>query len=291
MRAFVLLAPKPLSGKTTIAVALAQALRSGGRTVTLARLGDDGHANADRQLFTRLAGSQDAASADIAIMEAAAGEAGSIPAAAGDARAVVIVDAALPADEIANYCAPVSSALAGVVLNRVPQRRAATVKADFEAKGLRLLGMVPEDRLLASPTLSEVADALKAERMFFDSNGDRPLDRTLIASISADPGQGYFTRTQADTVIVRSDKPDLQLGALNAGVGAMIITGELPLLGYVLNRAEEDGIPLLRTKLETVEAVNAIEDLFGSGPFAAGADKVRRAAELAGEIELAAFLS
>jgi phosphate-selective porin len=70
----------------------------------------------------------------------------------------------------------------------------------------------------------------------------------------------------------------------------MIITGELPLLGYVLNRAEEDGIPLLLTKLETVDAVNAIEGLFASGPFAGGADKVRRAAELAGEMDLAAFL-
>jgi hypothetical protein len=291
MRAFVLLAPKPLSGKTTIAVALAQALRSGGRTVALARLGDDGHANADKQLFARLAGPQDAASAEITIIEAAAGEPASIPEAAGDARAVVVVDAALPVDEIGSYCAPLSGALAGIVLNRVPKRRATAIKSDFEAKGLRLLGMVPEDRVLASPTLGEVAEALKAEKMFFNSNGDRPLDRTLIASISADPGQEYFTRTQADTVIVRSDKPDLQLGALNAGAGAMIITGEFPLLGYVLNRAEEDGIPLLRTKLETVEAVNAIEDLFGSGPFAGGTDKVRRAAELAGEMDLAAFLS
>lgn len=280
----VLLAPGPLSGKTTVASALAQRLRSQGKAVSISRLGDDANTAADRELFARISGPADAAG--ITLTEAPAGDQ---PAAGG--RAVVVADASVEARELAEFCRPLAGDLAGVVLNRVPVRRAARIRAEAEGAGLKVLGLIPEDRLLAAPTLGEVAEALGAEKMFFDSNGQRPLDRTLIASISADAGQDYFARTGADTVIVRSDKPDLQLAALNAGVCAMIVTGGLPILGYVLDRAEEDVVPLLRTKLETVDVVKVIEGLYASRPFAGGAEKLSRAAELAGEIDLAAVTS
>ena len=281
MPAFVLLAPTPLSGKTTIAAALAQRMKAEGKTAALSRLGDDANAAADKALFATISGSAD--TAQVTIAEAAAGDPGT-----GADRALVVADAALPAEEIAAFCRTLAGEPA-VILNRVPARRADGTKAEAEAAGLKVIGMLPEDRLLASPTLGEVAEALQAEKMFFDSNGQRPLDRTLIASISADPGQGYFAG--ANTVIVRSDKPDLQLAALNAGASAMIVTGDLPILSYVLDRAEEDTIPLLRTKLETADTVKVIEDLYASKPFAGGAEKLLRAAELAGEIDLAALLS
>ncbi len=282
MPAFVLLAPKPLSGKTTIAAALAQRLESEGKTVSLSRLGDDTNAAADKALFAAISSSPDGA--QVTFTEAATGESGT-----GADRAIVVADGTVSPEDIAAFCAPLAGKLAGVVLNRVPARRADAIRAEAEAAGLKVIGMAPEDRLLASPTLGEVAEALQAEKMFFNSSRQRPLDRTLIASIAADPGQGYFAG--ANTVIVRSDKPDMQLAALNAGANAMIVTGELPILSYVLDRAEEDTVPLLRTKLKTADAVKVIEDLYASQPFAGGAEKLRRAAELAGEIDLAALLS
>lgn len=283
MPALVLLAPKPLSGKTTIAAAIAQRLKNEGKPVSLSRLGEDPNAAADSALFGAISGP---AGAEVTLAEAPAGEQ-PIP----EGRAIVVADATVAASEVAGFCRPLGGKLVGVILNRVPTRRAAEIKAEAETAGLKVLGLVPEDRVLAAPTLDEVAQALEAERMILDSSGERPLDRILIASISADPGQGYFARTGADTVIVRSDKPDLQLAALNAGTSAMIVTGEQPILGYVLDRAKEDMIPLVRTKLETVETVKVIEDLYASKPFAGGTEKLLRAAELAGQIDLAAILS
>lgn len=283
MAALVLLAPKPLSGKTTIAAALAERIKSEGKTLSITRLGDDANATADKALFARISGPAGAA---ITLAEAPAGEQSLT-----EGRAIVVADAAVAAGEIAEFCLPLAGKLAGVILNRVPARRAQQVRVDVEGAGLTVLGLVPEDRLLASPTLAEVAQALDAEQTFFDSKGDRPLDRTLIAPISADPGQGYFARTSADTVIVRSDKPDLQLAALNAGASAMIVTGDRPILRYVLDRAEEDMVPLLRTRLETPAAVDVIEELYASKPFAGGPEKLTRAGELLGEIDIAGILS
>jgi BioD-like phosphotransacetylase family protein len=284
MPSVVLLAPAALSGKTTIAAGLAQRLKAEGQAVSLSRGGEDASARVDAALFARIS---EEAQASIQLIEAPAAD---NSAAAAD-RAVVVADGGIAPGELAEFCRLLAGKLAGVVLNRVPARRSEDVRAGIEAAGLKVIGIVPEDRLLASPTLGEVAQALEAEKLFFNSGGDRPLDHTLIASISADPGQGYFSRTGADTVIVRSDKPDLQLAALNAGASAMIVTGDLPILGYVLERAEDDMIPLLRTKRETAETVRAIEGLYGAGPFSGGAEKLRRAAELVSAIDVSAIVS
>ena len=285
MPAFVLVSPKPLSGKTTIAAGLAHRLRKEGKTIALTRTGDDANAGSDGALFATLSSPAAPGAVHVTLTEVSSGDT------ATDARAIVVADASVPPAEIASFGSALGGSLAGLILNRVPQSRTQVIRSDAEAQGMRVLGTVAEDRLLAAPTLGEVAAALQADRMFFDSNGGRPLDHTLIASISADPGQGYFVRTGANTVIVRSDKPDLQLAALNAGAGAMIVTGDKPILGYVLSRAEEDTIPLLRTKLETVAAVKVIEDLYAAKGFTGGADKLKRAAELTGEIDLAELVS
>jgi BioD-like phosphotransacetylase family protein len=282
MPSVVLLAPAPLSGKTTIAAALASRLGAEGRPVALSRTGDDANSGPDAALLSRISADPGAA---LQLIEASAGSNSGISA----DHAVVVAGAGAAVDDLAEFCRPLAGKLAGVVFNRVPERQADELKAAAVAAGLKVIGLVPEDRLLASPTLGEVALALEAEKLFFNSSGDRPLDRTLIASISADPGQGYFSRTGADTVIVRSDKPDLQLAALNAGASAMIVTGDLPILGYVLDRAEDDMIPLLRTRCETPETVGVIEELYGAGPFAGGDEKLQRAAELAAVIDLSAI--
>ena len=89
-------------------------------------------------------------------------------------------------------------------------------------------------------------------------------------------------------MIVRGDKPDLQLAALNAGAPCLILTGGQQTLSYVLDRCEEDEIPLLETSLETVAAVERIEGMFAAGPFTGG-HKIRGAAELLGDLELTAI--
>src|SRR3990172_9571720 len=179
MPALVLVAPTPLSGKTTIAAGLAQRLKAEGKTVALSRLGDDANAAADKALFAAISSPTDAA--QVTITEAASGDT------SGDGRAVVIADATLPAPEIARFCSPLGGRLAGLVLNRVPQRRTAAIRSDAEAQGMRVLGVLAEDRLLASPTLGEVADALEAEKMFFDSKGGRAPDPPPIPPFTPNP--------------------------------------------------------------------------------------------------------
>jgi BioD-like phosphotransacetylase family protein len=277
MASYALLSPAAGAGKTTVAVALSQNLLKAGRPAAFSRSGDDANASADSSLFQRLT----PGGGEIAIVEAAGGET------TAEGPALVVIDAGKDAAATVEFCRSLGGKVAGVVLNRVPSRRQEAAEKAFEAAGLRVLFAIPEDRLLATPTLSGVATALNSQPIYFDSNGDRPLDRPAIAPISADPGQGYFSRTEANAVIVRSDKPDLQLAALNAGASCLIVTGGFPFLGYVLERAEADEIPLIPTKMSTVETVKVIESLYAKQPFSGGEAPLARLLELTGGIETA----
>jgi hypothetical protein len=171
----------------------------------------------------------------------------------------------------------VGEALAGVVLNRAHPSGG---EAGAEYEGVAPLVVTPEDRQLAAPSLEAVAAALEAEVENAAENASRSLGRLIIASIAADPGQAYFDRTRADSVIVRSDKPDLQLAAINAGARCLIVTGDWPVLSYVRDRVAEDETPFLRTELDTKSAVEAVEALYGRAAFTADAEKLSRLDEL-----------
>ena len=299
MSSFLIVAPEPLSGKTTVAVALGQRFKDAGRTVALARLAGDGHADPDAGLYAGLAFNdrrrpgpvepQDAGTdADVTLIEAPAGDARGL-AESLSARALVVAAYAhpLPAD-LPSFCGALADSCAGIVITRVPRRRLEATRAAAQDLGARLVALIPEDRTLAAPSLGAIAEALQAEATFPDSTREDVIDRPIISSISTDPAQGYFARHAPNAVIVRGDKPDQQLGALNAGVPCLIVTGGLPVVSYVKDRADEEEIPILGTPYDTVAAVQRLEALYAATPFS-GRAKVERAAQLAGELDISSL--
>jgi len=300
MPPLLIAAPESLSGKTTVVVAFGRRLTDTGRTVALLRLTGGDHAADDARLFAGLAFNagprtepvQAAAVAvadeDFTLIEAPAGD----PRQAAErlsAKTVVVVAYAdpLPAD-IPSFCKAMGDSCAGVIITRVPGRRLEATRAAADGIGVRIVALVPEDRLLAAPSLGAIAEALEAETSFLDSARDNIIDRPVISSISVDPAQGYFADYDPSAVIVRGDKPDQQLGALNAGVPCLIVTGGLPLLSYVEDRAQEEEIPLLKTRYDTVATVERLEPLYGTTPFS-GQAKVERIVQLTSDLDLSAL--
>jgi BioD-like phosphotransacetylase family protein len=78
------------------------------------------------------------------------------------------------------------------------------------------------------------------------------------------------------------------LGALNAGVPCLIVTGGLPVVSYVKDRAEDEEIPILGTPYDTVAAVQRLEALYAATPLS-GRAKVERAGQLAGELDISSL--
>lgn len=298
MGSLVIASPDPLSGKTAVAVGLARRLHEAGRTVALLRIAGDERAAGDARLFASLAFNAHSggeavepgaatAEADVTLIEAPAGD-GKGLASSLSAKAIVVAAYADPLPEgLAALRESLGDVCAGVVISRVPVRRMDDVaKATAE---LGLLALLPEDRTLAAPCLGDVAAALDAETSHVDGSRDSVIDRPVISSISVDPAQGYFAYYDPNAVIVRGDKPDQQLGALNAGAPCLIVTGGLPVLSYVEDRAAEEHVPILKTPHDTIEAVRRLEALYGATPFA-GAGKIERVAELLGGVDVSALL-
>lgn len=283
MAGLLLVSAHPFSGQTAVATGLARRLSAHHHAATIARTGDDPHAASDAAFFERLR-----LSGDFTITETPTGDIGTTLLSHTGVRGIIV---ATPLDNPADVASYIRSAgpVSGVILNRIPERRIDTVQAAYEAAGVHPLAIIPEDRVLAAPTLGQVSDALSGEGVFIGEHIDEPLDNPVIASIAADPGQTYFTRTQTEAVIVRSDKPDLQLAALNSGAGCLIVTGGLPVLSYVNERVADDEIPLLRTTLDTKQVVSAIEDLFGTAPFTGDA-KIKRIESHLAHLDLDALL-
>jgi BioD-like phosphotransacetylase family protein len=295
MASVLVVSPEQLHGKTTVAVALGQRLAAEDKKVALLRLEGDAHGASDASVLAGLsfnakpqaepvAASAAKAGGDVTIVEAPAGDAREQVAALG-AKVVVALAYSDPLSaDMPSFCRAFGDACLGVVITRVPAPRGEATWAAAEGVGVPLLGLLPEDRTLAAPSLRAIVEALEAEVSHVNGAGDRVIESPVVSSISTDPSQEYFVQREPSAVIVRGDKPDQQLGALNAGAPCLIVTGGLPVLSYVLQRAEEEEVPILSTKLDTVAVVERLESLYAMTPFT-GQAKIDRLAELAAGLD------
>ena len=104
----------------------------------------------------------------------------------------------------------------------------------------------------------------------------------------------YRRGWQVAAMLSVGDDPDAIKGGLDflfSVADGLIITGGLPVLSYVLDRVEEDEIPLLRTGLDTVGAVKAIEALYAATPFPGGEAKLARISELLAGLDAASLFA
>ncbi|KPJ50720.1 MAG: hypothetical protein AMJ38_01420 [Dehalococcoidia bacterium DG_22] len=294
---------RPLVGKTAVSVAIAERLDQDGYPLRLARLATaepDEAAQADARCFAFLSLSaakkehpfsldevaelvkRTSSPDNVVIVELPAGfSPGEAIQTVGGVVVLVERSADLTVDQVAALQKELGQAFVGLVLTAVPRARTAAVADTLAQKGITSLALLPEDRLLSSPSIGEIAQALQAEMLFADGRTEEVIERLTIASISADPGQDYFARFSRQAVVVRCDKPDLQLAALNAGSRCLILSGGRMPLDYVSERAEAEGVPLLITGKGTVAILQALEGLYFKSRF--GHQKAERIGQLTAE--------
>ena len=149
------------------------------------------------------------------------------------------------------------------------------VRAALEAKGLRPLLVLPEDRTLAAPRLGELARALEASFLCDGADEDEVVERIMIGSVASDPGAPYFSMHERKAVLTRFDKTDLQLAALSTPLVCLLLTGGQRPGPYLFDRAQSLGVPVLLTARNTVDAMGALGEAYGGARFG-GARKLER---------------
>ncbi|MHB8515280.1 MAG: DRTGG domain-containing protein [Dehalococcoidia bacterium] len=270
------------AGRSLIAAALAYRLARDGAQVTLARLAGDESAVPDAATFASL---EDVAAAGRAltpddvracsgtvVLEAPAGTVKDLAAALG-ARVIAVGGPTSP-----DVDAP-KDALIGKIITRVP---AAAVTAVRARAGV--LAVLPEDRVLAAPSLDDLAAALGG-RWLHRSAEPQSIGRVMIGTVSSDAGSPYFGNRERTCVITRFDKTDVQLAALLTDLQCMVITGGGEPSPYLLDRVRShpDEVSLLSVPSSTVETMVKVEGLYGGSRFD-GEAKLRRVVEMLDEV-------
>lgn len=252
---------EPEAGATTVATGLAHRLAYAGNTVRLERLAGGERAVADAALFATL---------DFA---ASSGEPLAVPSdAAGDGVTVLETppgaDAAAIARQARGALLLVSSAGAAAA-------DGATVIANHATTAAAMA--VPEDRLLAAPTVGRLIEASGARVLARSVDGDASLcEHIVVGPIFEDSDQAHFERFDRKAIVTRSEKVDIALAALRTGPRCLILTGGHDPSPYLLDRVASDrNTTLLLSPDDTVTTVHAIEGTFGSVAFS-GAEKVER---------------
>ena len=173
--------------------------------------------------------------------------------------------------------------LAGVVLNGIPRQRMPfvqeTVKPGLEARGVPVLAVLPQERLLLSVSVGDLSKFLSGRVLCCQDKMDELVEHLMVGAMSVDSALSYFRRKPNKAVITGGDRPDIQLAALETSTKCVILTGNLQPSPIILGRAEEVGVPMILVRQDTLTAVEVIERFFGKTRFHLE-KKVRRFEEM-----------
>lgn len=288
MNAIYILSDEAGAGKTALAVTLASLVRREGASVAVVNPFDDIHDEFYKKLLgqagndTAPASSSDpmdkvadrcketAEDCDVLIVEGSSGigiESARELVDALDAGVVGITQHVhgKDANDLSDWPAAFADRLIGVVVNGRTQYQGTAVETDFipaiEALGIRTLGVVPEDRKLVSSTIDQIVENLEGRYLQGEEYGDRIIEHFLVGGMGLDRGTLYFGIREDKAVVVRGDRPDVQMAALHTPTSCLIMTNGTEPVEYIVHEAELEEVPIVIVDMDTLDTMKALRTL------------------------------
>ena len=178
---------------------------------------------------------------------------------------VVMVATVDEVEQVISTSKALGDKLKGVIINSVSQYLGThvsdVVAPAYKEEGITVLGVIPEERKLLSLSVSQIADRLNGR--FFSDNGDREklVESFMVGGFGMDPGQYSFSTRNNKAVIVRGDRPDVQMSALQTDMNAFIMTRGLEPIEYVQYESAEEEVPIIIVDSDTLDTMDAVADL------------------------------
>ena len=161
--------------------------------------------------------------------------------------------------------------LLGVVLNKVPRSQIGHVSSETSAQldkaGINVLGVLPEDRALSTLTIGELAEYVQGEIINNAEQSTELAENFMLGAMVVDSGLDYFGRKTNKVAVLRSERSDMQLAAMETSTRCLILSGNTAPLPAVLARAEEKNIPIITAHGDTGTIVASIEDALDKATF------------------------
>ncbi|MDP2729281.1 MAG: DRTGG domain-containing protein [Dehalococcoidales bacterium] len=210
---------------------------------------------------------------DVVIIE---GSSEQYPAAPGivkalNARLIIIESYSREPVEIPDGYKSFGESLLGIVLNKVPESRREQVLSQASARldrsGIALLGVIPEDRALLALTIGELVERIQGEIFRGAEQSAELVENIMLGANVVDPGPDYFGRKANKAAIIRSERPDMQMAAMETSTRCLVLAGDTPLKPVVLYKAEEKNIPIILARDSVAGIIAKIEDTPGKFKF------------------------
>ena len=161
------------------------------------------------------------------------------------------------------------NSLLGVVVNKVPLRRLErlTEQLSSGAGDVAVLGVLPEDRVLFGLTVGEIAQSIDGKIVNNAGKSSEVVENFMLGAMVVDEGPLYYERRANKAAVLRSDRPDMQLAALETSTRCLVLSGGQEPTYPVMTSAREKGIPIILTGDDTDAVVNTLEIALGKPRF------------------------
>ncbi len=214
---------------------------------------------------------------DVVIIEGVSGQrqSSSDLAAALEAKVIVVADYAEELPAVIETSRRFGGRLLGVVVNKVPKSRLERMRDEasrrFEPAGIKVLGVLPEDRSLLALTVGELAAQIHGEMLRGTEKSAELVENIMLGANVFDntfgAGPLYFGRKANKAAVLKSDRPDMQMAALETSTACLVLTGNTALKEIVLDHAQEKNVPIILARDDVGTVVTQIEESLGKSRF------------------------
>lgn len=159
------------------------------------------------------------------------------------------------------------SKMIGVVVNGVPANRMAAKAQITSGLNTPVFGVAPQDRTLMGISVRDIVQALGAEEVTPGDGAAELVENVLVGAAVLDHGPLYFNRKSNKAVLIRGERPDMQLAALETPTKVLVLTGGVKPIDQVLRQARRRKVPVVVASQDTQTALSKVSDAVQSARF------------------------
>jgi BioD-like phosphotransacetylase family protein len=191
------------------------------------------------------------------------------------AKAIIVTQGGIgrPIDEVALNQALFEKEgveIIGVIINKVIGSKIDYIsefaRRGLKRKGLELLGVIPHQPMLSSPTIGLICEELNAEMLNQNGGSSNLVEGVAVGAMGAHNAMGFFKR--GILLITPGDREDIILAACTSLDGqstetmaGIVLTGNLRPSPSVLKVIRAMPIPVLLTAEDSYQVASRVHDL------------------------------
>ncbi|MDY6865345.1 MAG: DRTGG domain-containing protein, partial [Halobacteriota archaeon] len=155
----------------------------------------------------------------------------------------------------------------GCVLNNIPrpfaERADKVVRVALEENDIKILGIIPEEKILGYPTVEAVHDFIGGDLIEGKDLQDKLIEGIYIGALSTEGARQYYRDFKDKALITGGDRADMAVAGIEAGVSLLVLTGNLYPPNGVLTLARLKKVPIILVPYDTFTTVKRLNAVTG----------------------------